>query len=76
MNGIPCDYLAGIREIRDAVLDMNGISNKNKKTILTYMASMVSNGWYLGRGEDAEDMLRTAPLELNERNINKVVKSL
>jgi hypothetical protein len=60
MNGIPSDYLAGIRETKDAVLAMSGISNKNKKTILDYMASMVSNGWHLGRGEDAEDMLRTA----------------
>jgi hypothetical protein len=60
MNGIPGDYLANIKEIRGAVLDMNGISNKDKKTILTYMASMVSNGWHLGCGEDAKDMLQTA----------------
>jgi hypothetical protein len=60
MNGIPSDYLAGIRETRGAVLDMDGISNEDKKTILACMASMVSNGWHLGRGEDAEDMLRTA----------------
>ena len=60
MNGIPGDYLANIQETRDAVLDMNSISNKDKKTILDYMASMVSNGWHLGRGEDAEDMLQTA----------------
>jgi hypothetical protein len=60
MNGIPSDYLANIQEIRNAVLDMNGISNTNKKTILDYMVSMVSNGWYLGRGEDAEAMLQTA----------------
>jgi hypothetical protein len=60
MNGIPSDYLANIQETRDAVLDMNGISNKDKKTILDYMASMVSSGWHLGRGEDAEGMLQTA----------------
>jgi hypothetical protein len=60
MKGTPGDYLANIQEIKGAVLDMNGIGNENKKTILDYLASMVSNGWYLGRGEDAEDMLRAA----------------
>jgi hypothetical protein len=60
MNGTSRDYLADIQETKDAVIDMNSISNKDKKTILDYMASMVSNGWHLGSGEDAEDMLRTA----------------
>jgi hypothetical protein len=64
MNGTPGDYLANIQEIKGAVLDMNGIGNENKKTILSYMASMVSNGWHLGRGEDAEDMLQTAVWKL------------
>jgi hypothetical protein len=60
VNGRPSDYLANIQEIMDAVLTMNGISDENKKTILEHMASMVSNGWHLGRGEDAEYMLQTA----------------
>jgi hypothetical protein len=71
MNGIPSDYLTSIQETRDAVLDMNGISNENKKTILDCMASMVSNGWHLGCGEDAEDMLRTALWNLTSQIPNR-----
>jgi hypothetical protein len=58
MNGTSRDYLVNIQEIRDTVLDMNDISNKNKKIILPYMALVVFI--WLARGEDAKDMLQTA----------------
>jgi hypothetical protein len=60
MNGSSRDYLVNIQKIKGAVLDMNGIGNESKKTILTYMALVVFNGWHLACGKDAEVMLQTA----------------
>jgi hypothetical protein len=60
MNDKPNENLRNIQEIRNAVLDMKGISKSNKKTIFNYMACLVSNGFHIAQDEDAPELLDMA----------------